>query len=398
MLKRSGQIALVLIISLFLYGLAHFIALRFSTGEVFPHYSTLRSDPIGTKAFFESLGRLNGISVSRHLLEPHRIKASSGTTLFFLGLNPRAGELLEKLEQLAREGSRVVIALNAINSKTAEREEDRINRPTFRERKESKTPPLEKDRENVITLMNGLDLALIDPLRQDTNALYAFSSQEIRGKLPTSVSWYGRYCFVLGTNDWETIYSVKTKPVLVQKRVGLGSIVFASDSFLFSNEALLRERSPELLLWAVGPSKQLLFDEAHLGVQRGSGIMVVLREYRLTGLFAGFVLVAALWIWKSSLSFVPAYPDTDNDSGTTIEGKTAREGVVHLLERNISLADLPAVCLQEWRKSHATRSEFESARLQQAEEVLRHHQSLPHKQVNPVETYDAIKLVLSGKN
>jgi hypothetical protein len=125
---------------------------------------------------------------------------------------------------------------------------------------------------------------------------------------------------------------------------------------------------------------------------------VVLREYRLTGLFAGFVLVAALWIWKSSLSFVPAYPDTDNDSGTTIEGKTAREGVVHLLERNISLADLPAVCLQEWRKSHATRSEFESARLQQAEEVLRHHQSLPHKQVNPVETYDAIKLVLSGKN
>ena len=42
--------------------------------------------------------------------------------------------------------------------------------------------------------------------------------------------------------------------------------------------------------------------------------------------------------------------------------ETAREGVVHLLERNIPADDLPEICLAEWRKSHPNLNQFDAAR------------------------------------
>ena len=41
--------------------------LRFSTGEVYPYYSTLRSDPLGTKALYYSLQELPGLRVERNV-------------------------------------------------------------------------------------------------------------------------------------------------------------------------------------------------------------------------------------------------------------------------------------------------------------------------------------------
>ena len=41
------------------------LLLRFESGDVLPEYSTLRADPMGTKAFYESLENL-GLPVERN--------------------------------------------------------------------------------------------------------------------------------------------------------------------------------------------------------------------------------------------------------------------------------------------------------------------------------------------
>ena len=45
-----GGILLVLALG---YGLLHLFALRFAQGDVYPPYSSLRSDPLGKKALYE---------------------------------------------------------------------------------------------------------------------------------------------------------------------------------------------------------------------------------------------------------------------------------------------------------------------------------------------------------
>jgi hypothetical protein len=53
---RSVLLALLLIA--FLSGVGHLFVLRFQTGDVYPAYSSLRSDPLGARVFYESLENL----------------------------------------------------------------------------------------------------------------------------------------------------------------------------------------------------------------------------------------------------------------------------------------------------------------------------------------------------
>ena len=73
-MQKNNTIAaagLVLLLLIFAAGVAHLFALRFESGDVYPAYSSLRSDPLGTKALYESLENIASLSVSRnyHLLK-----------------------------------------------------------------------------------------------------------------------------------------------------------------------------------------------------------------------------------------------------------------------------------------------------------------------------------------
>ena len=49
----------------FVLGLGHLFRVRFDVGDVYPEYSSLRADPLGTMALCESLERMPGITVRR---------------------------------------------------------------------------------------------------------------------------------------------------------------------------------------------------------------------------------------------------------------------------------------------------------------------------------------------
>ena len=56
------------------------LELRFSTGDIYPHYSTLRSDPLGAMAIYESFDSLDKIEVSRNFDNLMTIDSLDGDT------------------------------------------------------------------------------------------------------------------------------------------------------------------------------------------------------------------------------------------------------------------------------------------------------------------------------
>src|SRR5712691_320269 len=77
----------VLLVAVFLIGIVELFLLRFEAGDVYPPYSSLRADPIGTKALYESLEKIPGATVARHL-KPFATLEGTGGVVFYTGVHP----------------------------------------------------------------------------------------------------------------------------------------------------------------------------------------------------------------------------------------------------------------------------------------------------------------------
>jgi hypothetical protein len=356
---KSAAPKILLFVALFalLGGLGRFAYLRFQSGDAYPPYSTLRTDPIGAKALFESVNRLQPTKVRRNVEPLTLLEQSSGLTIVMLGVDAFASsEEEEWLEKFATEGGRAIVALDARGSQ---------KRKVFPRAMGGTTNT------NVFVKIwkPFFDLELRSPgLQDDTNRIEVQRVAD-EPSLPESMPWFGRYTFA--TNDWETVYELNNRPVVVQKRIGLGTIVVIADSYPFSNEALRAARTPEFLLWALG-NGGVVFDETHLGIQGGLGVAVLMREFRLHGLVTGCLLLAILWIWRNSTPLVPPAPLAAETGEQAMEGKTAREAVVHLLRRNLSGGDALRVGLEEWAKTNPPHYYWETVRLKEAQEIAKH--------------------------
>ena len=71
--KKAPLFGLILLTLLFFIGMIHLFSLRFESGDIYPAYSSLRTDPLGTKVFYEGLRALPDISVDRHFETVSRI-------------------------------------------------------------------------------------------------------------------------------------------------------------------------------------------------------------------------------------------------------------------------------------------------------------------------------------
>ena len=65
--------------ALFAFGLVELFALRFASGDVYPAYSSLRADPLGTMAFYESLEKIPGLSVRRDFSDSDQLPGEPHT-------------------------------------------------------------------------------------------------------------------------------------------------------------------------------------------------------------------------------------------------------------------------------------------------------------------------------
>ncbi len=92
---------------------------RFASGEIYPHYSTLRSDPLGARALHDSLAALPQLEVNRNRKSLMSIDTLDGdTALWLCGLSRgafdrlRAPEDSPVLRAVREDGARLLITLN----------------------------------------------------------------------------------------------------------------------------------------------------------------------------------------------------------------------------------------------------------------------------------------------
>ncbi len=332
-------------------GLLSLFTLRFEKGDVFPAYSSLRSDPLGCKAFFMALDRSAGLTVRRNFRGIDRLKGSQGRTIYFLGsrealLDAASDKRARELETLAAEGNRLVIAFTGQNEgheAVKEIEDKEADRDEQKKAAESAKPCAE--RVGAWGLKIGLLEPSFDPARDRPRAALSVHAPE----LPPAIPVHSRHRLEGGGKNWRPVYCYRDGAVVLERVVGKGSIVVMAESYLFSNEALRSDRCPGLLAWLQCPERTALFDESHLGVYDSPGVMELVKKHRLVPFLLALLALAALYIWKSAVPFVTAsLPAEGSMSGGARDNFG---GLVNLLRRNIAPGNVITACFGEWSRS-----------------------------------------------
>lgn len=368
--------------------------LRHHIGDVYPFYSSLRSDPLGVKAFYESLENIPNIKVDRNYKDSPKLNETPNAV--FLAIGVRIGALryvdkkeLELFEQFIKNGGRLVLTLYPEKKDYFLTDEDSLNKceldklnnqgKTGKGGNNNQTPaelPVasnqnktdskggqaqkggkidpesqkrftkkKKQQQNWVSLLPRWG---VKPGYCDSAVVHAKKKSD--SDLPDKLSWHAKLFFDPFDTQWRVLYTSNGKPVMIEKKIGAGSVVLSADSFFLSNQALLEERYPTLLTWLLGGYRTVIFDESHFGVIERQGVVNLIQKYRLQGVFVALFLLASLFIWKNAVSLVP--PRTDEIAyGYAATGKDSTSGLINLLKYHIHPNALIKACVDEWKKS-----------------------------------------------
>ena len=392
-MRRAAPWILVLLSMAALLAVTRLFQMRFAAGDVYPVYSSMRSDPLGTKGLYESLENLPSLEVTRHFRSIHRLPAGRNTTLLILGLPARelngSNEEIQALESFMRLGGRLVISLNS----------ESLTLQSARSKGTNAVPPADKSvggSARLIELDDRWQFKLQKEAlsREGANLKQIESVAANPGQKPDRLVWHSSGFFVRPEAPWRAVYRRGTNAVVMERSWGSGTLVLATDTFPLSNEALRHQRSSAWLSWVVGPSRKVVFDETHLGVREQLGFAALAREYRLQ-LFAGCLAVlAGLFIWRGATSFAPPTADL-KERGDRIIGRDAADGFVSLLRRHVEPQELLELCLQEWKRSRHGGRSLSSARLKAVQAVVDRENAKQSAQKDPVSAYQEIARVVS---
>jgi hypothetical protein len=445
MKKSAPIIILIACAAFFVIGVVQLFELRFQSGDVFQPYSSLRADPLGTMALYESIEKTPGVAVQRDFSDENRLPEDANTTYLHLAAwqyewQWMPEDTFREVDDFVRRGGRLIITLYPEPSDGYGRFH-RNNQPTTnaapavkKASKDSKDSTIAKD--DKVEIKDQTDSGKADVKKaevkkskrkiipdDDTAEIQEISIQEKWGlgfsitnleagdndnyeptrvqnvtelPLPSSLEWHSGVILTNLNKAWQVIYARGTNPVVVERRIGHGTVVLATDSYFVSNEAMLKDRHSDFLAWIVGPSKTVVFDEAHLGTVEHGGVSGLIRKYRLYWFIVGLIVLAALFIWKNSLSLAPRYAEQTRED--FVAGKEAAAGFVNLLRRNVPVSTLLDTCFAEWKKSAAQSGKYSRSRLEQAETIFAMEKSLPAPERNPLMAYQEISKALTNRS
>ena len=334
-MRKASWLALALAVA-FGFGLVQLFRWRFESGDVYPEYSSLRADPLGTKALFDSFEELSGISAARNYQPLEKINAGAAT-VFYLGLDADSfarGDR-DELEHLATRGARLVVGLLPIlRLPNGTRPGSRWDIGRW-----------------------GIALAIAEPVpHKRVNLLYFTPSK-----------------------DWHVVRGAAGHAILVERAFGKGTIVLSADAFPLTNQALLYQRDAGLISWYAGPDRRLIFDESHFGITETGSVAALGRRYHLEPFLAALLLLVVLFIWKNAAPLVPANPAQRPAASTAQPGGMP----YYLLRRAAPPAEVIRACVDEWRKSLALGPHYSEERLHRVDEIA-------STERDPVKAYQAI--------
>lgn len=413
---------------------------RFGAGDIYPPYSSLRSDPMGVKALYESLADLPQLRVRRNYQPLRKLADGHDKTLFYLGA---IGD--------DRRPWAATRPATGPSSHPATRPASRpISRPLAGPRTQptpstssrpSVWPVTRKDSNDDWDLheepSDGTSASLTDFIASGGRLIIALSPEsdtdldtleELGRTLEFSLRDLGRYPAAQSKGrtaqpsptdspsdekltwhtflslkvapPWRTIYSCGGRPVIAERTFKAGSVVVCCDSFFLSNEALLRERHAQLLGWLIG-GREVIFDETHLGVREEAGISTLGRRYNLQWLLAVLLLLGGLFVWKNSSSFLPRDSNLARQlSGRSVAGEGTADGLLSLLRGSISPRTLLSTCLTQWLRSAPAgpRAAASAERVRrQVEGLVAQEEQKPRRLQDVAGAYRSICLALSKR-
>jgi len=409
-MKRSSLLLFLLITALAgaaLFGFYKLLELRFESGDVYPVSSSLRTDPLGTKVLYDALQGVPGLTVSRNYLTLDKIANPAGATIFYAGIKNVSldPDELDRLNALVNQGARLVVTMEPAEGPV--RESSESNSPSgikkapilhkaqksaspVKAKKESKT---DEDDETVQLVdfkrfMSGWGTG-VAYRKSDNGTDSDLTAEALQPNLEHGLSWHTALYFNTPVKGWRILYNCEGEPAIMERPMGHGSIVLAADSYFLSNEAMRKERAPLLLAALLGPNSRIVFDESHLGVREQPGIATLVRKYDLGGLVAALAVLAWLFVWQTSSSFLP--PQPDQEDAEIVTGKDSASGFISLLRRGIAPTRLIAVCVEQWKQSFARRPGKLVGLLPSVESTALNGSR------DPVTTYQAISHILAEK-
>lgn len=351
--KTIAGVVAALLLLFFIIGVAHLFVLRFESGDVYPAYSSLRRDPLGTGALYESLQNIDRIAVHRNYKLLESVRFEPRTTLFYLGASAASFESSSKdmiavIDRLTQSGGRLVLTFLPVTK----RSEPKVEKSTAKKKGPVKTISKHKHW--------GIGLAFKETLPVKDDKHQAVDAAADRRDLPPVISWHTNLYFELFDDAWQTLYSYEGLPLIVERAYGKGSILLCADSFFMSNEALRSERHPQLLVWLIGENYSLIFEETHFGIYKNPSVAQLVRHYRFDWFFAALAVLAILFVWKSAAYFVPPPADAALNGADVVSEKDYTQGLIALLRRHIAGNQILPVCASEWeqtlKKSERTRA------------------------------------------
>jgi hypothetical protein len=396
--------------AVFAIGCVYLFELRFEAGDIYPPYSTLRADPLGAMALYESLEKMPGVSVRRDFSDSNKLPEDRQTVYLHLAGDPYEWEFLppemyHDIQGFLARGGRLAITffpeaeeeIFNFNDETNRSESDKAREKRMTQPKQQPKKVDDSDEgESYISLERewnfGTDVFKLEQDGDHYLPVTVFKKADL--PLPDTVQWHSGIVFTRPGHEWQVVYARGTNAVVIERKFGTGSVVMATDSYFISNEAMSRDRHADLLAWFIGGNKNVVFDEAHLGIVETSGVAALMRKYRLEGLAGGLILLAVLFIWKNSTSLVP--PMGDGKPEQFVTGKGSAEGFVNLLRRSVARRDILATCFAEWKKSVAPRGKNLTSRFQQAEAIFAAEMS--NTSPDTIETYKKISETLGTRH
>ncbi|MFM8360422.1 MAG: hypothetical protein ACKOET_17880 [Verrucomicrobiota bacterium] len=371
---------------LFFLGLRELFQLRFAAGDIYPPGSSRRADPVGSRALHDSFALLPGHSVQRGFERPGRLPDPPRTTLFLLGVpiedftDWSADVDWAGVEALARAGARVVIGL-------LHESRERTNR-LARARGAAPVPaPVLPGTRFQPSAAWGVAVA-----RETGGSRHATGTQVTPG-LPATLPWPGATVLDPATPAWRTWYQRAGQLVVIERPLGSGSLVLLASDYLASNEGLRRHRQPGFLAWLAGDRPRLVFDETHLGLSRQPGIAGLVRQYRLGGAAAGFLLLAGLAVWRQMTPFNPP-PAPAAEDAAVVPGKPAAAGLGNILRRSVDRADLLSTCFALWQSSAGRSRHLSPGRRADLQDVVNLEAARPARQRDPLAAYRRLAEIL----
>jgi hypothetical protein len=421
-MKRALPILILLLCAgVFAVGILELFKLRFDAGDVYPPYSTLRADPLGASAFYESLARIPGISASRDFRMTDEMPEGRGIAYLHLaGERTEWDELPEdsfkQIESFVRAGGRLVVAIFPEQAKPRasrfDKPGDAGNKTQNTDgqkggEKESKANPPNSPKNRKVPANSGDEIFKTESiaekwglgfdvknLKQGADASYepVMVENESLPSLPAALAWHSGVVMTNLDKAWHVIYARGSDAVLAERKFGSGTVVFATDCYFMSNEALQKDRHAELLAWVVGPAREVMFDEAHFGIVDNPGIAMLMRKYRLGGLVLALLVLAVLFIWKNAAGLGPVREAEETEAW--VAGKDSAAGFTNLLRHHIKPEEVLATSFAEWKKSFP-RGTFSSARLERVEAFIQTENQRPAGERDAVKAYRAIAALLA---